>query len=120
MSPYRAGIGQWAWMLHRVTGVAVLIFLCLHILDTALILLGPELYNRIIGIYRLPLFGLMEIGLFAAVWYHALNGIRITLIDVWVDLMRFHRELFTAQMVIFVLGMIPVTWIMLGHILKNL
>ena len=83
MRLYRGGIGQWSWLFHRVTGVAVLLFLLVHILDTALILLGPDLYNWVIGIYRLPLFGLMEIGLFAAVLYHSLNGVRITLIDFW-------------------------------------
>ncbi|MBI4343186.1 MAG: succinate dehydrogenase, cytochrome b556 subunit [Candidatus Omnitrophica bacterium] len=116
MTRYRGGTGQWSWMLHRVTGVAVLLFLCAHILDTALIVLGPELYNRIIKLYRLPAFGVMEIGLFAAVLYHALNGVRITAIDVWTDLTRCHQQLFRVQMALFVLIMAPVTVIMLGHI----
>jgi succinate dehydrogenase / fumarate reductase cytochrome b subunit len=119
MTRYRGGIGQWSWALHRLSGLAVLLFLCLHILDTALILLGPELYNRIIRVYRLPLFGLMEIGLFAAVLYHALNGIRITLIDVWVDLTRYHRQLFGVQMGLFAAGFVPVAWVMLTHILLH-
>ena len=113
MTRYRGGIGQWSWILHRVTGVGVLIFLCLHILDTSLIMLGPEHYNKIIGIYRLPLFRVMEVGLFAAVLFHALNGVRITVMDFWVDFMRFHEALFMIQMVAFTFIMIPVTWIML-------
>ncbi len=113
MTRYRGGIGQWSWALHRFTGIGVLLFLCFHILDTALIVLGPEHYNKIIGIYRLPVFRVMEVGLFAAVLYHALNGVRITLIDFWVDLTRFHEVIFKVQMVIFVIVMIPVTWIML-------
>ena len=113
MTRYRGGIGQWSWALHRVTGIGVLLFLCLHILDTALIVLGPEHYNKIIGIYRLPVFRVMEVGLFAAVLYHSLNGVRITMIDFWVDLTRFHKTLFKVQMILFVLVMIPVTWIML-------
>ena len=32
-----------SWLLHRVTGVGVLIFLFIHILDTAFLILGPEL-----------------------------------------------------------------------------
>ena len=116
MTYYRGGTGQWSWMLHRLTGVAVLVFLCLHILDTSLVVLGPQLYNRVIAFYRLPLFGLMEIGLAAAVLYHALNGVRITLLDVWTDLTRYHRQLFQGQMALFALIMVPVTLIMLGHI----
>ncbi len=116
---YRGGIGQWSWVLHRLTGVGVLIFLCLHILDTSLIILGPEHYNWIIAFYRLPLFRVMEVGLFACVLFHALNGVRIILIDFWEDLTRVHRQLFYVQMACFVLLMIPVSYLMLrplvGH-----
>ena len=113
MSVYRGGVGQWSWALHRLTGVGVLIFLCLHILDTALIALGPEHYNQIIAIYRLPIFRVMEVGLFACVLFHALNGVRIILIDCWVDLTRIHATLFKIQMVCFVVIMVPVAWIMI-------
>ena len=112
MTLYRGGIGQSAWLLHRITGVGVLLFLCLHILDTALIALGPEQYNRIIAIYGLPPFRLMEIVLFASVLYHALNGIRIILIDFWVGLTRYHKTIFYIQMTLMVCIMIPVTWMM--------
>ena len=81
MTRYRGGVGQWSWMLHRVTGVGVLIFLCLHILDTSLVILGPEHYNRIIALYRHPLCRLSEVGLFAAVLFHALNGVRRALME---------------------------------------
>ena len=110
---YRGGIGQWSWVLHRVSGVGVLIFLLLHILDTFLIILGPEQYNRIIALYRAPLFRVMEVGLFAAVLFHALNGLRIILIDFWEDLTRLHRQLFYAELVAFFIIMIPVTYLML-------
>ncbi len=113
MGVYRGGIGQWSWAVHRVTGVGVLLFLCLHILDTALIMLGPDHYNSIVRLYRLPLFRVMEVGLFASLLFHALNGLRIILIDFWVDLTRVHKGLFYVQMVVFVVAMIPVTWIML-------
>ncbi|MDP3721919.1 MAG: succinate dehydrogenase, cytochrome b556 subunit [Candidatus Omnitrophota bacterium] len=113
MSVYRGGVGQWSWALHRITGVGVLLFLCVHILDTALIILGPEQYNTIVAFYRLPFFRVMEVGLFASLLFHALNGLRIILIDWWVELMRFHKALFTVQMVCFTCLMIPIAWIML-------
>ncbi len=118
MTIYRGGIGQWAWVLHRITGVGVLLFLFTHILDTALILLGPGLYNRVIGIYRLPLFGIAEIFLFAAVLYHALNGIRIIVIDFWPASAQYQKQLFAAVMGVFTLVFVPVAFIMVGHILR--
>ena len=110
---YRGGVGQWSWLLHRITGVGVLVFLCLHILDTSLVVLGPEHYNKIIKLYRLPVFRVMEVVLFASVLFHALNGVRIILIDWWVDLTRVQTLLFQIEMICFTLIMIPVTWIML-------
>ena len=118
MSRYRGGVGQWSWMLHRVTGVGVLIFLCLHILDTALLVLGPEHYNTIIAWYRHPLFRLSEVGLFAAVLFHALNGVRIILIDWWVDLTRFHAQLFWIELGLFVVLMVPVAYLMIRPMLQ--
>lgn len=119
MSVYRGGIGQWSWALHRLTGVGVMLFLMVHILDTALILLGPVWYNRVLAIYRMPLFGLMEIGLFAAVLYHALNGIRIVVIDFWPASTQYHKQMFYAVLAIFLLVFIPVGFIMLGHIFRS-
>jgi len=118
MTLYRGGIGQWSWAIHRVTGVGVLLFLMIHILDTALIMLGPVWYNRVIGIYRMPLFGILEIGLFAAVLYHALNGVRIIGVDFWVESTRYYKEMFWIQMGLFLLVFFPVAWIMLGHALR--
>ncbi len=119
MAIYRGGIGQWSYLLHRITGVGVLLFLFTHILDTALILLGPTWYNRIIALYRMPIFGLMEIGLFAAVLYHALNGVRIILVDFWVESTLYHKQMFWVEMVLFSLIFFPVAWIMLAQVLHG-
>lgn len=118
MTVYRGGVGQWSWIFHRVTGVGVLIFLCLHILDTCLIILGPAHYNRIIALYRLPVFRVMEVGLVACVLFHALNGVRITIIDFWEQTTRFHLQMFYAQMTLFLLTMIPIAWIMLRPLVR--
>ena len=32
---------MWSWLLHRVTGVGIFLFLLVHILDTSFLLLGP-------------------------------------------------------------------------------
>ncbi len=120
MTVYRGGSGQWSYVLHRFTGIGVLVFLCAHILDTALIVLGPEHYNNIIMLYRLPFFRVMEVVLFASLLFHALNGIRIILIDFWVDLTAMHHALFQIQMACFILLMIPITWIMLAPVAARL
>lgn len=110
---YRGGTGHWAWILHRLTGVAVLLFLLLHILDTALIIFGPRLYDSVVVLYRHPVFRLGEVGLAAAVLYHALNGIRITLVDFYPEWGVHHRRLFYGVVAVFVLLFLPGAYRML-------
>lgn len=112
---YRGGSGHWSYLLHRATGLGVLLFLCIHIVDTALIGWGPELFNRVVSLYRHPLFRLSEIFLFASVLYHSLNGLRITVIDLWPGATRRHRAWAYGTWAVFVLLMIPVVAIMIHH-----
>jgi succinate dehydrogenase / fumarate reductase, cytochrome b subunit len=80
---YRGKVGMWSWVLHRITGVAIFFFLLVHVLDTALVRLDPASYNGVIGTYKTQIIGFGELGLVAAILFHALNGIRIILIDFW-------------------------------------
>lgn len=80
---YRGNPGMWSWVLHRITGVAIFFFLLVHILDTALVRVSPEAYNAVIGTYKNPIMGFGEVALVAAVGLHALNGLRIILVDFW-------------------------------------
>ena len=78
---YRGREGMWSWVLHRITGVAIYFFLLVHILDTSLVRVSPAAYNAVINTYKTPIMGLGEIALVAAIGLHALNGLRIILID---------------------------------------
>ena len=115
---YRGGTGQWSYVFHRLTGVAVLLFLFAHIIDTALIGWGPEVYDRVMKIYAHPFFRANEILLFAAVLYHTLNGVRIMIVDFWPGATRHHRGLDYGTWAIFALLMVPVTVIMVCHALE--
>ena len=115
MTFYKGGEGQWSWIFHRITGVGVLLFLLIHILDTMLVGWGPDVYDKVIRIYSNPFFRVSEVGLFAAVLYHALNGIRIVIIDFWPEGVRYHKQMFYAGMVLFIVTMIPVSYLMLRH-----
>lgn len=90
---YRGDPGMWSWVLHRISGAAIFFFLFVHVVDTALVRVSPEAYNAVIETYKTPIIGLMEIGLVAAVLYHALNGIRVILIDFWSKGARYQRKM---------------------------
>jgi succinate dehydrogenase / fumarate reductase, cytochrome b subunit len=104
---YRGDPAMWAWVLHRITGATIFFFLFVHVLDTALVRVSPEAYNQVIETYKTPLIGLMEIGLVVAVLYHALNGIRVILIDFWHKGARYQRQMLWAVIGVFLAIFIP-------------
>lgn len=91
---YRGKVGMWSWVLHRITGVAIFFFLLVHVLDTSLVRLSPEAYNAVINTYKTPIIGLAELGLVAAILYHALNGLRIIAIDFWRKGVKYQNVMF--------------------------
>ena len=70
---------------------AIFFFLFVHVLDTALVRVSPEAYNAVIGTYKTPIVGLGEVGLVAAIVFHALNGLRIILVDFWAKGPKYQR-----------------------------
>ena len=110
---YRGREGMWSWVAHRVTGVLVFFFLFSHVLDTALVRVSPESYDRILDTYKNPFVNLMEVGLVAAVLFHALNGIRVILIDFWSQGTRYQRQMLWITMALFVGLMAPTTYYMM-------
>lgn len=104
---YAGDSGQYAWALHRATGLGIIFFLLVHILDIMLIGLGRAVYDNTVEFYGRPFIIPMEIVLVGAVIYHALNGLRIILIDFWPDGVRNQRKLFYAALVLTILMTIP-------------
>jgi succinate dehydrogenase / fumarate reductase, cytochrome b subunit len=118
-SLYKGREGQWSWIAHRVTGVAIILFLFAHVVDTALVGWGPDAYNRVVSVYHNPFIRLLELGLVAAVIYHALNGVRIMVIDFWPKANDFNRQLIFTTVGVFLLSMIPITGIIVTPIVEK-
>jgi succinate dehydrogenase / fumarate reductase cytochrome b subunit len=110
---YRMQEGMIAWILHRVTGAAVVLFLLLHISDITLIGWGPGLFNKWLVIYRAWPFRVMEVFLLAGVLFHALNGLRIILIDFRPAAAGIQKQLFYGELALFAAAFIPAAYLML-------
>ncbi|HEX2978912.1 MAG TPA: succinate dehydrogenase, cytochrome b556 subunit [Anaerolineaceae bacterium] len=80
---YRGREGQWMFILHRLTGLGTLLFLTIHILDTATVYFIPSLYDDAIGLYRTTLFGIGELALVFSVIFHGVNGLRLAFFDMF-------------------------------------
>jgi len=98
---------MWSWVAHRITGILIFFFLFAHVIDTAMVRVSPSAYNSAVDTYKNPVVGLMEVGLVAAVVYHALNGIRVLLIDFWSRGPRLQRQMSYGVVVLWVVLMVP-------------
>lgn len=116
---YRGRSGMWSWVAHRVTGVLVFFFLFAHVLDTALVRVSPESYDKVVETYKHPIVAVMEVGLVAAVLYHALNGLRVMLVDFWERGTRYQKEMLYAELTLFAILMAPAGYFMLRPVAER-
>lgn len=117
---YRGREGMWSWVAHRITGMLTFFFLFAHVLDTALVRVSPDSYDRIIETYKNPIVNVMEIGLVGAVLYHALNGIRIMAIDFWFKGPKYQRQMLWVLLGVWAVVMVPGTYFMIIHTVENI
>ena len=110
---YKGAQGMYSWAGRRLTGLGVVLFLLFHIADTALLLWGPDIYNKVVRFYQLPLFRLSEVALVAAVVYHAVSGLHIIVLDLWDRAHEFQKHLMVLEYVLFAALFLPAAYFML-------
>ncbi|GAC56683.1 succinate dehydrogenase cytochrome b subunit [Gordonia hirsuta DSM 44140 = NBRC 16056] len=119
-SLYRGDPGMWAWVLQRITGVTIFFFLFVHVLDTAVIRVNENTYTEIIATYQTWYIGLMEIGLVFCVLWHAINGLRVILIDFWGNGPKYQRQMLWTVLVVFavlfIAGAVRLLQILFTHV----
>jgi succinate dehydrogenase / fumarate reductase, cytochrome b subunit len=113
---YRGREGMFAWILHRATGLGVLLFLLLHIFDIFLLGFGPEIFDALLFLYHAWWARILEVFLLFAVMFHALNGARIIVQDFSPRLWRYERQLIWAEAAILVPIMIVGAYVFLRPI----
>lgn len=112
---YRGDLGMWSWVAHRITGVLTFFFLFVHVLDTALVRVSPNAYDTVIETYKHPLMILFELGLLAAVLFHAFNGIRVMLVDFWANGAKYQKPMLWTVIVLWLVLIIPAAISLLGR-----
>ncbi len=118
---YRGREGQLSFILHRLTGLGTLLFLTIHILDTATVYFAPSLYDHAIAIYQSTPFMIGEIFLVFSVLFHGANGIRIALFDLFPHFWResSQRKAFYVTLTIAILLWLPAAFIMGRNLVLN-
>jgi succinate dehydrogenase / fumarate reductase cytochrome b subunit len=91
--------GMWAWLLFRISGLVLVFYLGAHI-----IVISTGHFDKLDSLMRSfdnPLMVLLDLALVVAVLYHALNGVRIILMDLGIGI-RKHKIMFWSAMAVVV------------------
>jgi succinate dehydrogenase / fumarate reductase cytochrome b subunit len=112
-SLYRGTASQWAWIAHRIAGVALFAFLLLHIADVSMARVSPGAYNAVLGLYHHWIMGIAKFVLVGGVLVHGLNGLRLIIVDAWPRGARYNAIMLAITAGIVVVGMsaFAVVWI---------
>jgi succinate dehydrogenase / fumarate reductase cytochrome b subunit len=77
----RWGVERYLYILHRLTGLGLLLFFLMHIFASSVRICGPESWAAAMKILKNPVLKLGEFCVFVIFAFHALNGIRLILIE---------------------------------------
>jgi succinate dehydrogenase / fumarate reductase cytochrome b subunit len=116
---YRKDSGSKAWILHRISGIALIGYLFLHIYSLSPLSQGRAAFDAKMETFSTPFFMILEWLLFAFVLFHSLNGIRIVLVD-WADGARYQKQLFKYSVVIGLIMFLAMGYIMFSFEINNL
>ena len=91
-NPNRLGVKGWVYagrysferylyLGHRLSGLGLIAYMVLHIIETANRIRGEEAWEGLMALFASPPFKVIEYLLFAMAVFHAMNGIRLLLIE---------------------------------------
>jgi len=90
--PNRLGIKGWMYagrysferylyLGHRLSGLGLIAYMVLHIVETANRIRGEEAWVGLMALFASPPFKVIEFLLFALAVFHAMNGTRLLLVE---------------------------------------
>ncbi len=94
-----SGSGMLAFLLHRLTGIGLVVYLYLHLIILSQLRNGPAGWDRFVALARSPLFLILDVLLLGGALFHGLNGIRLTLVGFGRGL-GWQKQLFWSSLVL--------------------
>jgi succinate dehydrogenase / fumarate reductase, cytochrome b subunit len=92
------GPGAYMYVVHRITALVITFYLYLHLYTLGSVLSGPGGFDAAMQLMTQPIVRLLELGLIWVVLFHALNGLRLTA----VNLMPHLNQRYLAYGVVFI------------------
>lgn len=116
---YRGREGQWAFILHRLSGLAILAYLLLHVVSISLFMFGERAYMTVHHLYDLWPFRVGLIFVTAGVLYHSLNGLRIIIMDFTGAGVAYQRQMWYGVLLLTLLGVLYTLYLVVPRILAG-
>lgn len=114
---YRGGSPMLVWLLHRISGLGIIIFVTLHILAGLLIQqYGGTLAVTINTVFESIYF---QVFIYFCVIFHTLNGLRIVIMDIWPKLLEYQREVIWLEWLVFIPIYGLVIFVMISNAIKG-
>lgn len=112
---YRGQGPMWAFLLHRLSGIGIACFVGLHVLAAYLASRpwGVDISILINTLYEGWLF---QAFIFFCALFHAINGLRIVIMDLWPALLAYQREAIWMEWAVF----LPIYGLVLFILVRNI
>ncbi len=109
--------GMWAWLLFRISGLILVFYLGAHIIviSTAQFSSDGSTFTDVMKFLEHPVALVLDLALVVAVLYHALNGVRIILMDFGVGIQR-HKIIFWSCMAVVVICFVVFAYVAFSYI----
>jgi succinate dehydrogenase / fumarate reductase cytochrome b subunit len=100
---YRGGQPMIVWILHRITGLGIILFVGMHVLAAFLKYSTQGGVTNSAAVALTSFYETLGVQLFVlfCVLYHAINGLRIVILDMWPSLIHYNREAMWVQWALF-------------------
>jgi succinate dehydrogenase / fumarate reductase cytochrome b subunit len=77
----RYSIERYLYLGHRISGLGLITYMVLHIVETANRMRGEEAWASLMALFASPPFRVIEYLLFCMAVFHAMNGLRLIIIE---------------------------------------
>ena len=77
----RYSFERYLYLGHRLSGLGLIAYMVLHIVETANRIRGEQAWQGLMALFASPPFKVIEYLLFCMAVFHAMNGIRLILVE---------------------------------------
>ncbi len=102
--------GMWAWLFQRITAALLIVCLAIHLILTHILNIGDLTYDTVGKRVAHGSVTALDLILLAAAIYHALNGLRMVLMDYWFTSRKRSRALTIVLWVVGIAFLVYGVW----------